>query len=114
MFIDVERFIRNCHPCRRAHILRDKVLGILHPLLVLEHPWQHVTMDFKSIPKDKAGYDNVFVVIDCLSKQAVSIPCHKTITAKEMARLYITHIYQYYGPSMSMISDRGPQFVSKF
>jgi len=35
--------------------------------------------------KDKASYDNMFVVIDCLSKQAVSIPCHKTIMAKEMA-----------------------------
>jgi hypothetical protein len=64
--------------------------------------------------KDKAGYDNVFVVVDRLSKQAVSMPCHKTITAKEMARLYITYIYRYYGPPMSIVSDRGPQFVSKF
>ena len=66
---------------------------MLYPLLILEHLWQHVTMDFKLMPKDKAGYDNVFVVIDCLSKQAVSIPCHKTITAKEMAWLYIVFIY---------------------
>jgi hypothetical protein len=66
------------------------------------------------MPKDKAGYDNVFVVIDRLSKQAVSMPCYKTITAKEIARLYITHIYRYYGLLMSIVSDRGPQFVSKF
>ena len=85
MLSDVERFVHNCHPCQHAHILRDKTLGMLYPLLILEHLWQHVTMDFKLMPKDKAGYDNVFVVIDCLSKQAVSIPCHKTITAKEMA-----------------------------
>ncbi len=50
-------------------------------------------IDFKSMPKDKAGYDNVFVVIDRLSKQAVSIPYYKTITAKEMAWLYIVFIY---------------------
>jgi hypothetical protein len=93
MLADVERFVRNCHPCRHAYILRDKTLGMLHPLLIPEHPWQHVTIDFKSMPKDKAGYDNVFVVIDRLSKQAVSIPCYKTITAEEMAWLYITHIY---------------------
>ena len=66
------------------------------------------------MPKDKAGYDCVFVVIDRLSKQAVSTPCHKTVTAEEMARLYITHIYRYYGPPMSAVSDRGPQFISKF
>jgi hypothetical protein len=43
--------------------------------------------------KDKAGYDNVFVVVDYLSKQVVSILYYKTITAKEIAWLYITHIY---------------------
>src|SRR6266536_3361180 len=114
MLSDVERFVRNCHPCRRAHIPRDKTPGMLHPLLIPEHPWQHVTMDFKSMPKDKAGYDNVFVVIDRLSKQAVSIPCHKTITAEDMAWLYIVFIYRYFGPPASIVSDRGPQFVSKF
>ena len=66
---------------------------MLHPLLIPEHPWQYITIDFKSMPKDKAGYDNIFVVIDRLSKQAVSIPCHKTITAKDMAWLYIVFIY---------------------
>jgi len=42
-------------------------------------------MDFKLMPKDKAGYNNIFVVINHLSKQAVSIPYHKTITTKEIA-----------------------------
>src|SRR6266536_2335081 len=71
-------------------------------------------MDFKSMPKDKVGYDTVFVVIDCLSKQAVSIPYHKTITAKEMTWLYIVFIYRYFGLLVSIISDHRPQFVSKF
>jgi hypothetical protein len=87
---------------------------MLHPLPILEHPWQHVTIDFKSMLKDKAGYDNVFVVVDRLSKQAVSMPCYKTITAEEIAQLYIMHIYRYYGPPMSIVLDRGPQFISKF
>jgi hypothetical protein len=93
MLLDVEHFVRNYHPYRQAHILRGKILGILHPLPVLDHPWQHVAMDFKSIAKDKAGYDNVFVVIDRLSKQAVSTPCYKTVTAEDMAWMYITNIY---------------------
>jgi transposase InsO family protein len=114
MLRDIERFVRNCQPCRRAHVPRDKTPGFLHPLPIPEHPWQHVTMDFKSMPKDKFGYDTVFVVIDRLSKQAISIPCHQTITAEEMAQLYITHVYRYYGAPESMVSDRGPQFVSYF
>ena len=58
---------------------------MLYPLLIPEHLWQHITIDFKLMPKDKAGYNNIFVVIDYLSKQAVPIPCHKTIIAKEIA-----------------------------
>jgi hypothetical protein len=42
-------------------------------------------MDFKSMPQDKKGYDEVYVIIDHLSKQAISIPYHKTIIAEEMA-----------------------------
>jgi hypothetical protein len=108
MLRDIERFVRNCQPCRRAHVPRDKTPGFLHPLPIPEHPWQHVTMDFKSMPKDKFGYDIVFVVIDRLSKQAISIPCHQTITAEEMAQLYITYVYRYYGAPESIVSDRGP------
>ena len=85
MFLDVAQFVRNCYKCKQADIPRDKTPGFLHPLPVPEHPWQHVTIDFKSMPKDKHGFDMVFVVIDRLSKQAISEPCHKTITAEEMA-----------------------------
>src|SRR5436190_8497618 len=68
--------------------------GWLQPLLVPEHPWQHITMDYQSQPRDSHGYDTVFVVIDRLSKQSFSIPCHKTTTAKDMAHLYIHTVIQ--------------------
>jgi transposase InsO family protein len=71
-------------------------------------------MDFKSMPVDKEGYDMVFVVIDRLSKQAISLPYYKIVTSEDMARLYISAIYRYKGPPESIVSDRGPQFVSSF
>ena len=93
MLADVQRFIRNCHQCRRADVPRDKTPGLLHPLPIPERPWQHVTMDYKSQPKDKHGFDNVFVVVDRLSKQSVCTPCYKTVTAEDMAKMYLQHIY---------------------
>jgi hypothetical protein len=93
MKADIDRFIRNCHPYKKSHVPRDHAPGFLHPLLIPDHPWQHITMDFKSIPKDKYGYDTVFVVIDRLSKQAISIPCYKTVTVLDIAIMFISHIY---------------------
>jgi transposase InsO family protein len=71
-------------------------------------------MDFKSAPKDKHGYDNIFVIVDRLTKQSISLPCHKEINAEGMARLFARHVYCYYGAPESIVSDRGPQFVSRF
>jgi hypothetical protein len=114
MLRDIERLVRNCQTCHRAHVPRDKTPGFLHPLPIPDHPWQHVTMDFKSMPQDKFGYDTVFVVINRLSKQAISVPCHKTVTTEEIAQLYVTYVYRYHGAPDSAVSDRGPQFVSRF
>jgi len=114
MASDIARYVRNCHPCQRANAPRDKTPGLLHPLPVPDHPWQHITMDFKSMPASKNGYDCVFVVIDRLSKQAISTPCYKKINAEGMAQIYLRTIYRYYGPPETIVSDRGPQFVSSF
>ena len=114
MKADIDRFIRNCHQCKKSHAPRDRAPGFLHPLPIPNYPWQHITMDFKSMPRDKHGYDMVFVVVDRLSKQAISMPCYKTVTAADMATLFISHIYRYYGPPESIVSDRGPQFISQF
>ena len=114
MLSDVERYIRNCNTCRRYHVPRDKTPGLLHPLPAPHRPWQHLTMDFKSAPKDQKGFDNIYVVIDRLTKQSISMPCHKEVTAEDMASLFIRYVYCYYGPPDSIVSDRGPQFVSRF
>ena len=71
-------------------------------------------MDFKSFPTDKHGYDTAYVVIDRLSKQSISIPCYKTTTAKDMAQLFVSYVYRHRGAPQSIVSDRGPQFISNF
>ena len=71
-------------------------------------------MDFKSFPKDKYGYNMAFIVVNWLSKQAISLPCFKTTTAKDMAHIYVDNIYQIYSALKLIISNRGPQFILDF
>jgi len=71
-------------------------------------------MDFKLFPKDAYGHDTAFVVVNWLCKQSVSLPCFKTTTVKDMARLYINNIYQFYGAPELIVSDYGPQFILDF
>jgi hypothetical protein len=94
---DIARYIRNCYACRRVHVPRDRTPGLLHPLPASTRLWQYITMDFKLFPKDKHRYNIVFMVIDRLSKQSISILCYKTTMAKDIAQLYITYIYRHRG-----------------
>lgn len=114
MMSDIDRYVRNCLTCRRSHKPRDRPPGLLKPLELPDRPWQHVTMDFHAMPPDKAGYDQVFVVVDRLGKRSYSLPCYKTTTAKEMAFLYYQHVWRDHGAPETITSDRGPQFISEF
>jgi predicted aspartyl protease len=111
---DVDRYVRNCAKCRRAENPRDRPPGLLQPLPIPERPWQHIAMDFRSFPKDRLGYDAALVVVDRLGKRPISIPCHKTVGPRELAELFVEHVYRHYGAPDTIVSDRGGQFISEF
>jgi transposase InsO family protein len=111
---DVKRYVDNCLICKRTKHWQDKPPGLLQPLPIPDRPGQHLSMDFRSFPVDKYSYDAVLVFIDRLSKRRTSIPCHKTTDAKEMAHLFIRHILPWSGVPDTIVSDRGPQFMSEF
>lgn len=111
---DVDRYVRNCSTCRRTTNPKDKIPGLLQPLPIPARPWQHISMDFHSFPKDERGYDAALVVVDRLGKRVITIPCHRTATARDVAELFLVHVYRHYGAPDSIVSDRGPQFISSF
>jgi transposase InsO family protein len=111
---DIDRYIRNCNDCRRSTIPRDKTPGLLKPLPIPDRPWQHISIDFHELPRDRNGYDTVMIMVDRFGKRCISIPCKKTTDAKEAAKLYIQYPYRIYGPPDTIVSDRGPQFISAF
>ena len=60
------------------------------------------------------GFDSILVVVDQgLSKGVILIPCTKTLTSEDMARLLLDNLYQRFRLPDKIISDQGPQFTSK-
>lgn len=57
---DIERYIRNCHPCRRADVPRDKSPGFLHPLSIPDHPWQRATRALQAHNHASGGGSSIF------------------------------------------------------
>jgi len=56
----------------------------------------------------------IHVVIDRLSKMIVIAPTTQGITSAESARLFRNHTFKRFGLPLTIISDRGSQFVSNF
>ena len=111
---DCEAYVDNCKQCHWSHRPRDKTPGLLHPLPIPDHKWQHVTMDFHDMPRDKNGYDRVFVCVDRFGKRAFSLPTFRSVTGKDAAELYYKYIYRIFGAPETATSDRGSQFTSAF
>ena len=53
-------------------------------------------------------------VVDLYTKQAHQIPTNASVTSEGAARLYRDNVWKHHGLLTGVISDRGPQFASKF
>jgi transposase InsO family protein len=71
-------------------------------------------MDFVVGLPECEGFDAVWVVVDRLSKMRHFIPCHTTIDAVGLAKLFLREVVRRHGLPRTIVSDRGPQFASTF
>ncbi len=110
----LRRYVAACDTCNRIKIPRHKPYGLLQPLDIPKRPWKSISMDFiVKLPKSH-GYDSILVVCDRLTRAAHFIPCNESISSTELAWLFIDRIFRYHGLPDSIVSDRGPQFISHF
>ena len=71
-------------------------------------------MDFNtSFPKTQKGHDAIFVVIDRLSKFAHFLPIRESITASQLADLYVSRVISLHGVPLEINFDRGRLFTSR-
>jgi transposase InsO family protein len=71
-------------------------------------------MDFiVGLPKTAKGFDSIWVIIDGLTKIAHFLPVKADHPVAVYAQLYIARILSLHGIPKTIVSDLGPQFVSK-
>ena len=72
-------------------------------------------MDFiVDLPTTQGGYDAILVVVDRLTKMAHFIPTRESVSAPQVADLFISHIFCLHGLPRSIMLDRDTRFSSHF
>ena len=93
---------------------RHKPYGLLKQLLIPERPWNSISMDFIETLPTSSGCDSFLVIVDRLSKQGIFILTTIHCTSKDLAMLFIMHVFSKHGVPEHVTSDHGPEFVSHF
>ena len=72
-------------------------------------------MDFiVSLPPTQKGHDDIWVVVDRLTKMARFIATKTTITAPELAYQFVDELFRFYGLPMDIVNDRDPKLLATF
>jgi hypothetical protein len=77
--------------------------------------WDDISMDFiMGLPRTQNGHDAIWVIVDRLTKVAHFIPVRENFRVGKLADLYVNNILRLHGAPKSIVSDRGPQFITRF
>ena len=111
---DVQQFCKFCVTCMQSKLQRHKPYRSLKQLSIPEWPWNFISMDFIEKLPSSSRFDTILVIVNWLTKQAIFIPAHDTITSVDLACLFVLHMFFKHSIPSHVTSDRGLEFVSNF
>jgi transposase InsO family protein len=115
MKIEIAKYVARCDTYRRVKDVRLKPAGRLQPLPIPSWKWDDIGMDFiTGLPTTSRKFDSIWVIIDRLTKLAHFLLVKIKYSTVKLAKIYLERILSLHGVPKTIISDRGPQFVSKF
>ncbi|KAJ1164023.1 hypothetical protein NDU88_004470 [Pleurodeles waltl] len=112
--LDVERYVQACPICAQIKIPHTKPAGLLQPLPVPPAPWHTISTDFMCSLPPSAGNRVIMVTVDSFTKMAHFTALKRLPTSQELSQIFIDHIFRLHGLPHTIISDRGPQYISRF
>ena len=111
-----EKFCETCDVCQKTKVDRTKRMGALRPSHIPSRPFETVSLDLITglPPSGQEQYTAILVIVDKLTKFALFIPTHDTLTQEGFARLFVERIVHVYGMPRRIIADRDKRWATGF
>ena len=72
---DIAEMVRRCLVCQKVKIEHQKPSSMFRPLEIPKWKWEGISIDFMTrLPRTKAKYDAIWVIMDRLTKYAHFLP----------------------------------------
>ena len=114
---EVEMYIKGCADCQQNKSNTQIKKAPLLPIYPKPDatPFSTISLDFIVKLPTSEGYDSILTITDqgC-TKLAIFIPCHKTINAEGVAKLYFHNVFPCFGIPSKIITNWDPWFTSQF
>ena len=111
---DIKGYVQGCFKCQQNKVQPQRKAEELHLLEISQGPWQEISIDIIGpLPKSN-GMDAIVVIVDRFKKMICLKAKTMNISSEGIAKIYRDDIWKLHGISRRILSNRGPQFVSKF
>ena len=111
---DVKRYIQGCFKCQQNKVQHQKKAEVLHPLEIPQGPWQEISIDIIGpLPKSNR-MDVILVIVDRFTKMIRLKATMTNVSLEGIAKIYRDNIWKLHEIPRKILSNRGPQFASKF
>ena len=90
---NVREFVESCPVCQTEKTDHTLGRGVLQSTSIPEKKWSEVSLDFiTDLPVTKDKKDSILTVVDKATRMVHLIPCRKTTTAAEAAKMFWDNI----------------------
>jgi hypothetical protein len=83
---DMAAHVAMCDVCQRVKAEHQRLAGLLYPFKIPEWKWEEIGKDFIiGLPRTQKGYDDIWVIVDRLTKVAHFILVKTTYKGSQLA-----------------------------
>ena len=111
---DIKNYIQEYLKCQQNKVQHQKRAGELHPLEIPQGPWQEISIDIIGLLLRSNGIDAIVVIMDRFTKMIHLKATTTNISSEEIAKIYQDNIWKLHRIPRKILSDKRPQFASKF
>ena len=103
----IKNYCKSYTTCMHTKPQRHKPYGLLKQPPIPDYPWNSNFMDFIETLLTSSGCDSILVIINWLKKQAIFVSTTTQCTSKDLAILFVMHVFSKHGVPQHVTSDRG-------